>query len=71
MEKIIDEEIEEDIENEENLKANYTQEELAGMCAGFARENMKLIRWLYRYHIEILRDYENKHMGGKHIYFGD
>jgi len=62
---------EEDLENEENLRVNYTPEELAKMCAGFARENMKLIKWLYRYHIAILREYENKYMGGKHIYFGD
>jgi len=74
MEKITTneaEEIEEDFENMDNLKESYTQEELAQMCAGFARENMRLIRWLYKYHLSILRDYENKYMDGKHIYFGD
>jgi hypothetical protein len=74
MERITDgdiDEVEEDLENIENLRNNYSIDELSSMCASFARENMKLIRWLYKYHLQILRDYETKYMGGKHIYFGD
>jgi hypothetical protein len=75
MEKIIDEDEEyekqldyEEIENMENLRT-LTKEELVRLCSGFARENMKLIHWLHRYHRDILRDYETKHLGGHHIDF--
>jgi len=58
----------EQIENMENLRT-LTKEELVRLCAGFTRENMKLIHWLHRYHRDILRDYENRHMDGNHIDF--
>lgn len=74
MEKISDEEeyerqlTYEEIENMEQLRMS-TKEELVKLCSGFARENMKLIHWLHRYHRDILRDYENKYLGGNHIDF--
>jgi len=82
MERIIDDEDiyqgrieeqidEQDIDNMENLRNNFTKEELVRMCSGFARENMILVHWLYKNHIKVLREFENKHLGGKHIQFAD
>lgn len=60
-----DEISEEDVDNLRNM----TKEELVQMISNFANENIKLIKWLYRYHRDILRDYENRFMGGTHIEF--
>jgi hypothetical protein len=79
MERITDDESYDDIysgneeeidyEDLERLHDNFTKEELVRMCSGFARENMKLVHWLYKYHKDILREFENKHLGGKRIEF--
>lgn len=58
----------EEIETQENLRT-LDNEELVRLCSGFARENMKLIHWLYKYHKDILRDYEKRYLGGRHIKF--
>jgi hypothetical protein len=71
MERIYDEYDEEGLANIDNLRDNFTKEELVELCSGFARENMKLIRWLYKNHRKILRDYENKYCNGQHIQFAE
>lgn len=68
-----DEEYEKELDQQEQASLEslqgFSNRELVKMCSGFARENMRLVHWLYTYHKDILRQYEKTFINGQHIEF--
>jgi len=52
----------------EEVFKDWTREELIRMLTGSWESNSKIMTWLYKNHLEVLREYEDKELGGLHLH---